>query len=634
MKQRNNFAALTGIAGIAALAGIHSCVVKPDSQDLAQQTAFEGVINKRFEESKQVPIVHPNPAAGKPNVVWILLDDVGFGASSAFGGLIRTPNFDQLADNGLRFTNFHTTGISAPTRAALLTGRNHHRVHMGGFPHDGTAQGFPGWDGRIPNETGTIAETLKEYGYNTFAVGKYHLVPDEEATDTGPFDRWPTGKGFEKYFGFLSGQSDQYNIKLVEDNNFIKPDGRHFSEQITDKAIDYITKQKTAAPDKPFFLYYAPGATHAPHQVDKKWSEPYKGTFDEGWDVYREKVFAQQKQLGIIPADAVLPDRNPLIQPWEELSDGEKTLYARFFENYAGYLTYTDYEVGRVIQTLKDLNQLDNTIIFVVIGDNGASKEGDFVGIIESSNFNFFGGGKSLEDATKENLKQIDLIGTPEGTGVNYPLGWAQAANTPFRNWKQDAHSEGGTRNPLIVHYPKGVTEKGGIRNQYSHVIDLFPTTIELLELPEVEQIKGSRQLPLQGSSLVYSINNKPAASTHTTQYYFIYGNGGIYDNGWKATFAYHPDIIDLRLLTLKDKSAVASLLTAPYGEPEWELYNLNEDFTERINLADKNPERLAELKELFEIQAQENNIYPLINWIDILKANIHRGILKGGQAK
>jgi arylsulfatase len=620
-KYRRHFTTIKKAVGLAALANIP---IVGNSQ-IVNTSEFKGVVGKTYETSEESWPDRTNPSTGKPNVVWILLDDVGFGATSAFGGLIRTPNIDQLANNGLRYTNFHTCAISAPTRAALLTGRNHHRVHEGGFSHHNMSAGFPGWDGYIPSEAGTIAETLRDYGYNTFAVGKYGITRDEDATDAGPFDRWPSGKGFEKFFGFLGSQTDQYKPDLVEDNQHVTPDGRHLSAQITDKAISYIQKQKKAAPDKPFFLYYAPAAVHAPHQVEKKWRDEYKGKFDEGWDVYREKVFAQQKKLGVIPANAVLPDRNPNIKAWNTLSADEKRLYARFIETYAAYLTYTDYEIGRVIQTLKDLNQLENTAIFVLIGDNGASKEGDFIGTIKlEESFGLGGHVGTEEQLIRKNLDRINVIGTPEGTNVNYPLGWAQATNTPFRLWKSDAHSEGGTRNPLIVYYPKGITEKGGVRNQYGHVIDLFPTTIELLNFQPHKVIRGAKQIPLQGTSLLYSFNDKTAASRHTVQYHYIFGNGSIYKDGWKASFSYQPDVV-LSISDLRSgKKSLSEFINQKPLEPVWELYNLNEDFNERKNLADKDTQKLAELKTLFDQQAQENNVYPLINWSHVFKSFVN----------
>ena len=545
------------------------------------------------------------------------MDDVGFGASGTFGGLISTPTFDSLAANGLRYTNFHTCAICAPTRAALLTGRNQHSVHMGGFAHTILSAGFPGYDGRIPSSGGTIAEVLRDNGYNTFAVGKYGLTPDEDATDAGPFDRWPSGKGFEHFFGFLGSQTDQYKPDLVEDNAHVTPDGRNLNEQITDKAISYIAKQKKAAPNKPFFLYYAPGATHAPHQVSKEWSDLYKGKFDEGWDVYREKVIANQKKSGIIPANAQLPDRSPGVKAWNSLSANEKKVYARFMEVYAGYLTYIDHEFGRVVNYLKEINQLDNTLICVIIGDNGASKEGTYNGVINKGVF-----GKTLPDeqAIKINLDSLDEIGTPAGHQTNYPLGWAQACNTPFKYWKQDANSEGGTRNPLIVFYPKGIKDKGGIRNQYSHVIDMLPTTLEYIGIQQPEYIRNIKQDPVQGTSLVYSFNNATAASKHTDQYYYIFGSRSIYKDGWKAETLHHPDFIDENV---GDSNKIA-LAAGRFDKDAWELYNLNDDFNERIDLAKKFPEKLKALQDLYDAEAKKFNIYPFIDWDDVLKRRIH----------
>ena len=581
-----------------------------------QNAEFKGVVGKTLADSKEYwpePVKAPK---GAPNVVWILLDDVGFGASSAFGGLIETPTFDALANNGLRYTNFHTTAICAPTRAALLTGRNSGRVHVSGFSHTILSAGFPGWDGRIPSDKGTIAEILRESGYNTFAVGKYGVTPDEDATDAGPFDRWPTGKGFDHFYGFLGSQTDQYNPDLVEDQVHITPDGRHLNELITDKAISYIQKQQKAAPGKPFFLYYAPGAAHAPHQVAKEWSDKYKGKFDEGWDVYRERVLANQKKLGVIPSNAVLPERNPLIADWKKLTPDQKKVYARFMEVYAGFLTYTDAEIGRVVNYLKETNQFDNTVIFVAIGDNGASKEGSLVGTINQS---LFAQGTSDEKNLQDNLANIGEIGTPQGLNTNYPLGWAQATNAPFKNWKQDAQSEGGTRNPLIIHYPNGIKDKGGIRNQYSHVNDILPTRLDIAGIKAPEYIKGIKQDIIQGSSLYTSLNNAKAESLHKVQYYYIFGNRAIYKDGWKAAAA-HPDPFTLLKTAGKNQAPTAS----NFDNDVWELYNLNEDFNERNNLASKHPEKLAELKKLFDEQAKENNVYPLIDWQDVLGRKIH----------
>jgi arylsulfatase A-like enzyme len=572
---------------------------------------YQGVVGRTLAESKEWwpdPVKAP---VGAPNVVWILLDDVGFGAAGTFGGLINTPAFDALAAAGLRYTNFHTTAICAPTRSALLTGRNSASVHVSGFSHTVLSAGFPGWDGRMPATAGTIAEILRDNGYNTFAVGKYGVTPDEEATDAGPFDHWPTGKGFDHFFGFLGSQTDQYKPDLVEDQAHVHPDGRHLSDQITDKAIFYIDRQKKAAPDKPFFLYYAPGATHAPHQVDRYWSDQYKGKFDKGWDVYREEVFERQKKLGVIPADAKLPARNPDIKAWDQLTEDEKGLYARFMEVYAGYLTYTDYEVGRLINHLKEINQLDNTLVFLMIGDNGASKEGTLNGDVDRS---FCDKNLTEEELISYNLGKIGEIGTPAATQGNYPLGWAQAANTPFKFWKQDANSEGGTRNPLIVSWPKGIKDKGGIRTQYSHVIDIFPTTLDLVGIKEPAQIRGIEQQPIEGTSLAYSIDDAKAPSRHTLQYYYIFGARSIYHDGWKAELAYPNSFVTGNAQSKQ-----------PFDENAWELYNLNEDYTERIDLAKKYPEKLAELKALFEEEAKEHHLYPYITWDDVLNARIHR---------
>ena len=587
----------------------------------AQNTppAFGGTIGKTLADSKEWWPQPDKAPANAPNVIWILLDDVGFGATSTFGGVIKTPIFDSLAANGLRYTNFHTAGICAPTRSALLTGRNHHSVHMGGFAHTLLSAGFPGYDGRIPASKGTIAEILRDNGYNTFAVGKWGVTPDEDATDAGPFDRWPLGKGFEHFLGFLGSETDQYKPDLVEDNAHIPTDGRHLSDQITDKAIDYIGKQKKAAPGKPFFLYYAPGATHAPHQVAREWSDLYKDQFNEGWDAFREKVFAQQKKQGIIPADATLPARNPHIKAWNSLPAGEQKLYARFMEVYAGYLTYTDYQVGRIVHYLQQINQLDNTIIFIVLGDNGASKEGTPHGVVETKNTPRFNKNITEQQYIQLNENGIEKIGTPASFN-NYPLGWAQAANTPFKYWKQDANSEGGTRNPLIVFYPKGVTDKGAIRTQYGHVIDLLPTTLEFTGIAQPKQIRGIAQDSIQGTSLVYSFANAKAPSRHTEQYYYIFGSRSIYKDGWKAEAFHRPDYIDEN--DFKDSSRGA--FVRDYDKDVWELYNLNEDFNEQKDLAGKNPGKLAELKALFDSHAKKYHVYPFIDWDDVFNRRIH----------
>lgn len=571
--------------------------------------SYQGVVGRTLAESKEWWPESVKAPAGAPNVLWILIDDVGFGAADTFGGLIETPTFDSLAANGLRYTNFHTTAICAPTRAALLTGRNSSSVHEAAFSHTYMSAGFPGWDGRVPPTAGTIAAILRDNNYNTFAVGKYGVTPDEEATDGGPFDHWPTGMGFDHFFGFLASQTDQYKPDLVEDQAHVSPDGRHLSAQITDKAIFYIDRQERVAPNKPFFLYYAPGATHAPHQVDQYWSDQYKGKFDRGWDWYREEVFERQKKLGVIPADAKLPDRNPDVKPWDQLSPDEKKLYARFMEVYAGYLTYTDYEIARLINHLKEINQLDNTLVLVMIGDNGASKEGTLNGEI---NRGLWAKPLTVDETIAYNLSKIGEIGTRAATDGNYPLGWAQAMDTPFKCWKEDANSEGGTHNPLIIFYPKGIKDKGGIRTQYSHVIDILPTTLDLVGVKAPDEIRGIKQQPMEGTSLAYSIDDAKALSRHTLQYYYIFGSRSIYDNGWKAELAYPNGALTGNAASKQ-----------PFDESAWELYNLNDDPTERIDLAKRYPEKLAQLKAEFEEQAQEHHLYPLITWDDMLQGRI-----------
>ena len=547
---------------------------------------YQGTVGRDLAGTQQWWQERSKHTEGAPNVVWILLDDVGYGAISTFGGLIKTPTLDSLANNGLRYTNFHTTAICSPTRAALLTGRNSHSVHMGLFPN--TAIGTPGYDGYMPFEKATIAEILRENGYNTYAVGKWHLTPPSDGTAVGPFNRWPTGRGFDHYYGFLGGATDQWHPLTWEDTRKVEPpaDGKHFTTRITDKAIEYIAEQKSIDPSKPFFLYYAPGAGHSPHHVAKQWSDKYKGKFDGGWDKYRETVLAGQIKLGVVPNGTVLPPRNAGIKPWDSLSVNEQKLFARFMEVYAGFISHTDYEIGRLVNHLRKINLLDNTIIFVSVGDNGASKEGTQVGILNRND-------PTWTDAQRlgKNLEDIDLLGT-EASRPNYPLGWAMAANTPFKQWKQDANSEGGTRNPLIVFYPKGIKDVGGIRNQYGHVIDILPTTVELLHAKVPTIVNGYRQEPIEGTSLAYSFNNPQAPSRHTIQHYEIMGSRAIYKDGWKAG-------------TLHKKGE-------DFGKDRWELYNLDEDFNERFDLAAKYPEKLKELQDLFDSEAARFNIYPL----------------------
>jgi len=576
----------------------------------AQAPVNNAVVGQTLATSRESPWQPVKPPNNAPNVVWILLDDVGFGASSAFGGLINTPVLDSLGRNGLSYTNFHTAGICAPTRAALLTGRNHHAVHEGGFSHTMMSFGFPGYDGHIPASSGTAAEILKQAGYNTFAVGKWGVTPDTDTSDAGPFNYWPTGKGFEQFFGFLGSETDQYRPSLVEDQHIAITDGRHLGEQITDKAIDYIKRQKKAAPGKPFFLYYTPAGTHAPHQVTEEWSNPYKGKFDAGWDDYREKVLARQKSLGIVPANAVLPERDSLITAWNSLPDEQKKLNARFMEVYAGYLTYTDFQIGRIVNYLKETGQLNNTLIVAMIGDNGASKEGFYYGVDGPHRAAVM---TSEQDYIQSTLAHIKDIGHPDSWD-NFPMGWAQATNTPFKQWKSDANSEGGNRNPLILFYPNGIQQKGGWRDQYSFITDILPTTLEITGIQHPAHINGVAQDSLQGYSLGYSFNNPKATAIHNEQYYYIFGSRSIYADGWKAEALHRPNHIDLLYFPRR-----AQLQKPDFEKDRWELYDMTKDFNERVDLAQKHPEKLKELKALFDKRAKENNVYPLIDWSDVI---------------
>lgn len=589
---------------LALLIGLFATVIVHAQQPTTMK------IGKTLAES--IPGVAPeNPVAkGAPNVIWILLDDVGYGASSAFGGGARTPVLESLMRNGLTYTNFNTTGVCSPSRAAMLTGRNHHRVGMGMLPQKLMAAEFPGYTGRLQPQDGTIAHYLRERGYSTYMVGKGHLTPDEEATELGPFDRWPSGLGFDHFLGFLGGAVDQYKPPLVEDNQFVKPDGRHLTTQLTDKAIFYIDRQQKLNPDKPFFLYFSTGATHEPLQVNREWIDKNKGRFDEGWDVYREKTFARQKELGVIPVNAVLPPRSPRVPAWDSLSADQKRVYARFMEIYSGFFEHTDYEIGRLIAHLKEKNLFDNTVIMYVIGDNGGDPGGGPIGETENTFPKPIT--KTEEERFAMMVRDFDKLGGPDSF-THYPIGWAQAVNTPYRDWKTMANAAGGTRNPLVIHWPRGLAQKGEIRTQYSHLIDLLPTTLEIAGAQVPAEVKGIKQTPVQGTSLVYSFSDAAAPSRRTTQYYHLYGSGAIYHKGWKASFGYRPDFIDLY-----QSYPVPETAENNAGKEVWELYNIEADPTELHDLAKSNPAKLKEMQALFEAEAKANQVYPLINWSDI----------------
>jgi arylsulfatase len=550
---------------------------------------FEGKIGKTLEDTKEAyPKNRPEAPAGAPNVVWILIDDIGYGASSAFGGLIETPNIERLANQGLRYINHHTCAFSAPTRAALLTGRNQHSVHFGFFSNN--SYGTPGYDGYLPFEKATAAEIFRENGYNTYAVGKYHITSPSDVTAAGPFNRWPTGRGFEHYFGYTpsAASDDQWNPTLYRDTQREPkdPEGRHVTELFANEAIRYISEQKKADPEKPFFLYFASGAAHTPVQVGKEWIEKYRGKFDRGWDWYREEVLARQKKLGVVPANTQLAPQNPNVKPWENLSADEKKVYARHMETYAGFVSHTDHEIGRIIDHIEQLGQLDNTLIVVMIGDNGApggSPNGRFLTAKQ---------GETNQQLFARELENLDLLGSAESK-PGYPSGWAAATNTPFRYYKSNPCWEGGTHDPLILFYPKKIKEKGGIRTQYSYVSDILPTSIELAGAKTPETVNGYKQEPVEGVSLAYSIDSKNAPERHTLQYHEMTGSYAIYKDGWKASFP----------------NGVAQRDENPNGV---RLYHVSEDFNEVNDLAAKYPDKVKELAKVFEAEAWKYNVYPL----------------------
>ena len=480
------------------------------------------------------PITPLRPPDGAPNVLIILIDDAGFAASSAFGGPCSTPNFERVASEGLKYTRFHTTALCSPTRAALLDGRNHHSVGMGGITEIATSA--PGYSSVRPKNKAPLAETLKLNGYSTAQFGKCHEVPVWETSPMGPFDAWPTGSGFEHFYGFIGGETNQYAPALYNDTVPIEPDvvpgeDYHFTEDMTDRAIEWIRQQKALMPDKPFFVYYAPGATHAPHHVRPEWSDRYKGKFDDGWDALRERTFARQKELGVIPADAELTARAPEIEAWDEVSDDLKPVLARQMEVYAGFMEHTDHHAGRLIDELEKLEILDDTLVYLIIGDNGASAEGTPRGTFNE--LLVLNGANHLE-TTEFMAARIDLFGTPEAYN-HYAVGWAHAMDTPYQWTKQVASHWGGTRNGTIIRWPRGIKAKGELRHQFHHVIDVAPTILEAAKLPEPTFVHGIQQGPLEGVSMAYTFEDAGAEDRHTTQYFEMFVNRGIYHRGWTA---------------------------------------------------------------------------------------------------
>ena len=557
---------------------------------------FTGVIRPSVADSTPVTPSITHPPAGAPNVVVVLLDDVGFGAPSTFGGPVPTPALDRVARAGLRYNQFHTTALCSPTRAALLTGRNHHSAHMGTICE--IAYGFPGYDSVIPQSTATVAQVLRMSGYNTALFGKAHLTPTWEIGPTGPFDRWPTGLGFERFYGFLGGDTSQYEPALYDQTTPIEPyvgrDDYHLTEDLADQAIAWIRRQQTSAPEKPFFLYFAPGATHSPHQVWQEWSDRFAGQFDDGWDALRDRIYARQMEIGIIPPGTRLTPRPDQIPAWTDYNDRYKPVARRLMEVYAGFLAHTDAQIGRVIDAIDELSQWDNTLFIYVCGDNGASAEGTLHGAWSSPSFQ-----NGLPEDPEWLLAHLADFGTARCEN-HYNVGWAWALDTPFQWMKQVASHFGGTRNGLAISWPRGISAAGEQRSQFHHVIDIVPTILDAAGIEMPVRVNGVEQKPIEGVSMRYSFDDADADSSRTTQYFEIFGNRAVYQRGWIAS-CFHG-----RLPWVRTGSH-------PFGDTErWELYHLADDFSQAVDLAAQYPDKLAELKTVFDAEARKHDVYPL----------------------
>ncbi|MGB2695675.1 MAG: arylsulfatase [Dehalococcoidia bacterium] len=553
---------------------------------------FGGVIGRYRNESKPWWPEPVRPPHGAPNVLIIVLDDVGFAQLGCFGSNIDTPNFDALAANGLRYANFHTTALCSPTRACLLTGRNHHSAGMGRIAELPT--GFPGYTARIPKSCGFLPEMLTPQGYAAYAVGKWHLTPEEEYHLGATRERWPLGRGFERFYGFFGGETNQFAPALYHDNHIVAPprsfeDGYHLTEDLADHAIEFVQDLKAADPAKPFLLYFATGACHSPHQAPIDWIERYRGRFDAGWDASREDALARQKASGLLPAHAELSPRPEWVPAWDELSDDERRAYTRFQECFAAFLSHADHQVGRLLEVLRELGELDNTLV-IALSDNGASSEGGVTGSLNDlRTWNI--AGTPLE----ESLARIDEIGGPY-THNNYPWGWTVAGNTPFRRWKREVH-EGGVADPLIVHWPRGIAAHGEVRRQYVHAIDVAPTLLEVLGVTPPAEINGVEQKPIEGTSFAYSFDDAAAPGRHETQYFEMFGCRALYDRGWKAV-VYHPIFVP----------------EPTFDDDQWELYHVEEDISECHDLAIAEPERLRDMIDRWWAEAEKYQVLPLDN--------------------
>jgi arylsulfatase len=538
------------------------------------------------------------PPAGAPNVLIVMLDDAGFGSSGAFGGACSTPTAERLAANGLKFNRFHTTALCSPTRQALLTGRNHHSVGMGGITEIATSA--PGYSSVRPIEAAPLAEMMQLNGFSTAQFGKCHEVPVWETSPMGPFRQWPTGSGFEHFYGFVGGETNQWYPALYEGTNPVEPpktpaEGYHLTEDMTDKAIAWVRQQKSLMPDKPFFLYFAPGGTHAPHHVPKEWTDKYRGQFDDGWDVLREQILARQKALGVVPADTVLSARHADIPAWDDMPDDLKPVLRRQMEVYAGFMEHTDHHVGRLVDTLEDLGVLDDTLVYYIIGDNGASAEGSVNGTFNE--LFLFNGAAEFETAESMEAR-IDEFGTPSAYN-HYAVGWAHAMNTPYQWTKQVASHWGGTRNGTIVHWPNGFAARDEIRTQFHHIIDVATTVLDVAGLPEPVFVNGIQQMPLHGVSMRYTFDDAAAAERRETQYFEMFCNRGIYQKGWTA-------------VTRHSTPWVTGTELPAFDDDNWELYDTNTDWSQAHDLAQDMPDKLHELQRLWLIEAVKYNVLPL----------------------
>jgi arylsulfatase A-like enzyme len=569
-------------------------------------STFPGRMGRTVSESEPAWPAPLRSESGAPNVVYIVLDDTGYGQFGCYGAPINTPNLDRLAQNGLLYTNMHTTALCSPSRSCMLTGRNHHSNAMACITEGST--GYPGSNGAIPFQNGFLSEMLLPHGYATFCVGKWHLTPAEQVSAAGPYDRWPLGRGFDRYYGFLGGDTHQYYPDLVFDNHQVEPpktpdEGYHLSVDLADKAIEFVADLKQVAPDKPFFLYFATGANHAPHQVPKEWADKYAGQFDDGWDAYREKVFARQKEMGIIAEDAELSRHDPDVQQWAELSDDERKLYARMMEVFAGFFEYTDHQIGRVLDFLDDLGQLDNTIV-MVISDNGASAEGGPHGSVNENKFF-----NNVPDDLEQNLAALDDLGGPKYFN-HYPWGWTFAGNTPFRRWKRETY-RGGVSDGFIVHWPKGIKAKGEIRSQYAHAVDMVPTVLESLGIDAPSELRGVAQSALEGVSFAHTFDDGAVATKHNTQYFEMFAHRAIYHDGWRAVCPF-PGTSFAEAGVSFGQLELSEDKLRELDATGWELYRVEVDPAETNDLAEQERAKLIEMIALWYTEAGKYNVLPL----------------------